>query len=176
VAAATLLLAGCGGSSHTGTPGPGPTSAPAGSPSPPLAELLSVPAIGRLSGRCQPGEAHFTIEFIAAPAATDSVTYRVGSARPRTVNLNPGKTLVWRLAPRKFTTHEPADPISGSPATTIKTTAPITLTISQGTEPHIFRADMRFTVAAAIGGTANCALISSRLSATTYYPGGQPPG
>jgi hypothetical protein len=181
--AAALLLTGCGGSSRKSTtkpatatkPGTATTTAPTRSGLPALAELLSVPATGRLYGRCQPGEGRFTVEFIAAPGATDSVTYRVGSARPRTVNLSPGDVLNWRLAPGRYTMREPADPISRSPATTIKTTVPITLTISQGTEPHVFRASMQFTVAAATGGSTNCALIESRLYATTYYPGGQPP-
>ena len=109
--------------------------------------------------------------------ATDLVTYRIGSARPRTINPGPRQqALTWRLIPGRFTSHEPAGPISRSLATTIKTSAPISLNISQGTEPHIYRVNIRFAVAAADDGTTDCALISTSLDATTYYTGGQPPG
>lgn len=176
---AGLLLAGCGGSSRTGTHQQTTTTTRPASVSSP-AELLSVPAVGRIYGRCKPGDRRWTIEFAAAPnAATDSVTYHIGSARPRTVNINPGNApLTWRLVPGQFTSHEPADPVSSfSPLTAaaIKTTQPISIDITQGTEPHIFRVKIRLAVAAAIGDTTNCALISSTVNATTYYPGGQPP-
>ena len=148
-----------------------PPSAPSS-----LTELLSVPAVGRMYGRCKPGDRRWTIEFAPSNAATDSVTYRIGSARAKTVNTGPGqRALVWRLAPGEFTSHEPSDPTIRSLATTIKTTAPLSVNISQGTEPHIYRVDIRFAVAAAIGDTTDCALISTSLHATTYYPGGQPP-
>lgn len=83
--------------------------------------------------------------------------------------------LVWRLAPGQFTSHEPADPATRFPAATLKTTTPVSLDIKQATEPHIYRVNIRFAVAAATGDTTHCALISTSLNATTYYPRGQPP-
>ena len=140
-----------------------------------MAELLSVPVVGRIYGRCKPGDPSWTIRFIADGSATDGVTYRIGTSRSHSVGVNPGKTLTWDLVPGRFTALEPADPVSHFPATAIKTTVPMTLSISQGTEPHVYRVNLTFAIAAAIGDTDNCALISSTLRATTYYPGGQPP-
>lgn len=185
--AAALLMAGCGGSSSRTTSTPTTTSAPttastatttprgSGGAAPATGELLSIPAIGRIYGRCKPGDRAWTVRFVAGPTATDGVTYRIGTAHPRNVNLDPGKTLTWHLTPGQFTAREPGDPVSHSPATRIKTTTPVTLSIEQGTEIHIYRVNITFSVAAAIGGTTDCALVSSGLRATTYYPGGQPP-
>jgi hypothetical protein len=122
------------------------------------------PAVGRIYGRCRPGDRRWTIEFAPDNVATDSVTYRIRAGRPRTVNTRPSRrALTWRLVPDQFNSHEPADPLTHFPATTIKTTAPVSLDITQGTEPHIYRVNVRFAVAAAIGNTSNCALISTRL-------------
>jgi hypothetical protein len=51
---------------------------------------------------------------------------------------------------------------------------PLRTTIIQGSEPHSFRIDMTLAVTAAIGDTANCALVSTHIQALTYYNGGQP--
>ena len=139
-------------------------------------EVLSVPAVGRIYGRCDPADRRWTIKFSNDAPATDGVTYRIGTGRSQMVAVDPGEVLVWKLVPSRYTSHEPADPISRFPAATIKTTAPVALQIIQGSEPHIYRVAIRFAVAAAIGDTTDCALISSSLSAMTYYPGGQPPG
>lgn len=169
---AALVLAGCGGSSPKRT-GRTKTTTPKSSSVPSSrGELLSVPAVGRIYGRCQPGDRRWTIKFVPAPnSATDSVSYRIGSARRHTLN-TVNDTLTWRLVPDQFKSHEPADPVSGFPAATLKTTAPVSLDIRQGSEPHILVVHIRFAVAAAIGDTNDCALISTSLNATTYYPGG----
>jgi hypothetical protein len=137
--------------------------------------LLSVPVVGRIFGRCNPGDVRWTIEFINQSGATDAVAYRIGNGRSHSVGINPGQTLTLQLAPGQFTSHEPADPAIPFPAQTLKTTVPVSLDIAQGSEPHIYRVKLRFAAAAAIGDTTDCALISSTMSATTYYPGGQPP-
>jgi len=117
--------------------------------------------------------------------ATDSVTYRVGSGRAHSLEVGQGvpasqggPALTLRLVPGRYTSHEPADPsirFMRANATTLKSTEPIFLDVTQGTEPHVYRVRIRLAVAAALGDTTACALISSRLSATTYYPGGRPP-
>lgn len=174
--AATLLLAGCGGSSPRHTGKPQPTEAMAPSAPSTLAELLSVPAVGRIYGRCKPGDRRWTIELAPGNVATDSITYRIGSAQPRTVLTGQGqRALTWQLVPGRFTSHEPIDPTSRSLATTIKTTAPISLSISQATEPRTYRVNVKFAVAAATDGTTHCALVATSLTAATYYSGGQPP-
>jgi hypothetical protein len=73
--AAALSLAGCGGSSHRHTGQP--KTATARPPSTSLTELLSVPAVGRIHGRCRPGDPRWTIESAPSNVATDSVIYRV---------------------------------------------------------------------------------------------------
>jgi hypothetical protein len=176
-----LLVAGCGGAqSKTVTQTKTTTvtttlTTPGHTPGPQRGELLSVPAVGRIYGRCNPGETRWTVTFVNDALATDGVSYRVGSGRARSSTVNPGRTLVLKLTPGRFTSHEPADPVSRLPAAAIKTTAPLSLDISQGTEPHIYQVKVRLAVAAAIGDTTNCALISSSMAARTYYPGGQPP-
>jgi hypothetical protein len=131
--------------------------------------------VGRIFGRCNPGDARWTIEFFNDWVATDAIAYRIGNGRSHSVGIDPGRALTFKLAPGQFTSHEPADPAIRFPAQTLNTTVPVSLDIEQGSEPHIYRVKLRFAAAAAIGDTTDCALISSTMSATTYYPGGQPP-
>jgi hypothetical protein len=176
LAVATLLVAGCGGStSKTSTHVRTVTvPAPVRTPGSPHGELLSVPAVGRIYGHCHPGDPRRTITFLNDSPATDGIVYRADTGRPRTVSIDPGHTLTLKLAAGQFISHEPADPTSRFPAQTLKTTVPISLDITHGSEPHIYRVNVRFAVAAAIGDTTDCALISSTMSADTYYAGGQP--
>jgi hypothetical protein len=161
LAVTAVLLTGCGSSPRTRTDR--------------LGELLSVPAVGRIYGRCSPVERRWTIRFVADANAGDEVTYRVGSARSHSLEIAPGQALTVRLAPNRSITHVPPDPVWRSPAQTLETTVPVVLDISQGTEIHIYRVQAKLAVDAAIGDTADCALVSTSLDATTYYPGGQPP-
>jgi hypothetical protein len=140
-----------------------------------MSELVSVPAVGRIYGRCAPGARTWTLAFVAAPGATDKLQYRIGHVR-RTVQLNPGESATLRMRPGTARKAEPADKLSGQAAATVKTATPVHLIVEQGTEPHIYRVDAALSVAAAVGDTAECALISSSVNATTYYPGGAPPG
>jgi hypothetical protein len=173
LATLTLILGSCGSTSKTLTRTTSRTTPAATTPS---GELLSVPAVGRIYGRCKRGDPRWTIRFEASQIATDRITYRVGSGRSRTVSTEPHlQALTWMLTPGRFPTREPADPAIQFPATTIKTTEPISLDITQGTEPHFYRVKIRFAVASALGDTNDCALVSSSVTATTYYTGGQPP-
>jgi hypothetical protein len=168
VLVAALVLTGCGGGSHPSkTTTPAPRAANPG-------EILSVPPVGRFYGRCPLGAKQFTLTFIAAPNADDGVAYRLGSGPPRTVDVRPRARLTWHLTPRVFTSRQPTDPVTKSPGGPIPTTMPLKLTISQGTEPHIYRVDATIALASAIGDTADCALVASKLSAFTYYNGGAP--
>jgi hypothetical protein len=187
LATAAVVTAGCGGTTLKYAANPRSTKTTAGPAAPAslLGELLAVPAVGRIYGRCEPGAPHWTITFTGAPTATDLVTYRIGAARARTMEIGQGvpaaqgrSELTLRLVPGQFTSRESADPsirFMPANATTLKTTEPISLDITQGTEPHVYRVKIRLALAAAIGDTTDCALVSSRLTATTYYPGGQPP-
>jgi hypothetical protein len=177
-----LALASCGGSSHTTTKTTTTirtttqTATRAAAAPSTTGEFLSVPAVGRIYGTCKPGAPRWPIRFIVTAGANDFVTYRVGGGRPRTVNLDPGRTLTLQLVPGQYKSRQPPDPATHFPAQTIKTTAPVSLSINQGSEPHIYRVDLTFALAAAIGDTSNCALVSSTMRAFTYYPGGQPAG
>jgi hypothetical protein len=134
--------------------------------------VLAVPALGRFYGRCAPGEHEWTLQFVADPAANDVVIYRVGSDHTRRVSVLPRGVLTWHLRPGAFRSRQPSDPVTRSPAVTVLTTMPLRLEISQGTEPHTFRVAAQIALAAAIGDTTNCALVSSRLTALTYFNGG----
>lgn len=134
--------------------------------------MLSVPALGRFFGRCALSEHQWTLQFVATPVANDLVNYRIGSGRTQRANVPPGGVLTWHLTPGAFRSRQPSDPLTHSPAATVPTTMPLTLEISQGTEPHTFRVDAQIALAAAIGDTTNCALVSSRLTALTYFNGG----
>src|SRR5436305_685932 len=100
-----LLLAGCGGSQSKSTTEESATTTtrPARTARPQLAELLSVPAVGRIYGRCAPSQRRWTIKFVNDAAATDGITYRVGSTRPLSVQLDPGQALDWKLEPGRYT-------------------------------------------------------------------------
>ena len=175
--AAFGVLAGCGGSrTLTVTRVTTETvSKPSPVPKVRAGELLSVPAVGRIYARCDPSKGHWTMTFLNDALASDSVTYRIGTQPARRSVVNPGQAVAWTLLPGRYTSREPADKLSGFPAAAIRTTEPVSLDVSQGTEPHIYRVKMRLALAAAIGDTVNCALISSNMVAATYYPGGQPP-
>jgi hypothetical protein len=181
-----LALAGCGGSSHSSSSSPSPTSAtspsstsstptsstPGGTAPPGQSEVLSVPSLGRFYGRCALTEHEWTLEFVADPVANDLVVYRIGSGPPHRAQVPPHGALTWHLRPGAFRSRQPPDPLTRRPASTVRTTLPLTLQISQGTEPHTFRVDAQIALAAAIGDTTNCALVSSRLTALTYFSGG----
>lgn len=172
-----VLVVGCG-DSRTATVTRTDTttiSRPAPASKPRAGELLSVPAVGRIYGRCNPGDARWTITFVNDSPASDGVSSQIGAQRSREHVVNPSQTLAWTLVPGRYISHEPADKRTGFAAAAIKTTEPMSLEIRQGTEPHSYKVTIRLTVAAAIGDTTNCALISSSLQAATYYSGGQPP-
>jgi hypothetical protein len=175
------LVASCGGSSqHTSTTSKTTTTTEtvtrSNAPATSTAELLSIPAVGRIYGTCKPGAPRWPIRFVVTAGANDFVTYRIGAGHARSVNLDPGRSLTLQLIPGQYRSRQPADPVIHSPAQTIRTTLPVTLSINQGTEPHIYRVNITFALAAAIGDTSNCALVSSTMRAFTYYPGGQPAG
>src|SRR5689334_14615863 len=97
--ACVVLVAGCGGArtvtvTRTVT---GTISAQLPVPKPRGGELLSVPAVGRIYGRCTPGAAHWTITFVNDASASDELSSRIGAQRSRDNVVNPTQTLVWTL-------------------------------------------------------------------------------
>lgn len=121
-----------------------------------------------------PGARRWTLRFIDDTGINDFVYYRFGSGPRRKVNLRSSGTLTWRLRPGAFRSHEPADPLTNTSATTVSTTTPLSAVIIQGSEPHIFRLDVTLALASAIGDTSHCAPVASSLRALTYFNGGQP--
>ena len=67
---------------------------------------------------------------------------------------------------------EPGDPISRSPAATIRTTTRLGIVICLGCERHVYRVVALRALAAAIGNTTDCALVASAVTAATYFNGG----
>jgi hypothetical protein len=140
-----------------------------------MSELLSVPAVGRIYGTCAPGARRWTVEFVAAPTTSERFTYRISGSPRLTFKLSPGQVVTLQLVPGAAKRHEPADPVSGYGPSTVPIATPVKLTVEQGSEPRVYRVDVNLGVAAAIGDTSDCALISSTVRASTYYPGGPPP-
>lgn len=51
---------------------------------------------------------------------------------------------------------------------------PLSILLSQGSEPYILRVDARIALAAATGDTTICTPIDAHLSEFTYFNGGRP--
>ena len=132
-----------------------------------------MPAVGRFFGRCPQGARSWTLRFVAEPGTASDEVYELGP-RVRRVQVDPGAAITWHLRSGAFRSREPADPLSHALAATLLTTAPLQLVIEQGTEPHIYRVDIRLALAAAIGDTADCAPVNSQIRALTYFNGTVP--
>lgn len=181
VAASVIALAvtGCGAApSHTHrrmtARAPELASARANRPQPEGREVLGIPSVGRFYGRCAPGARRWILRFVDDAGADDFVHYTFGRRASRWIDVRPSATLSWQLRPGAARSREPADPLTNHPATIVPTTMPLDIVISQGTEPHIYRVEVHLALAAAIGDTAHCALVSSQLRAFTYFNGGAP--
>lgn len=168
-----LVLGACGAQSAQVHHAPQRPRLHTGTSDPRLAEVLSVPEVGRFFGRCAPGSPQWRLRFVNDAGADDLVISGSGKTR-RKADVRPGAALTWELTPGKFRSHEPSDPLTNNPAATVLTTAPLSLVIIQGTEPHIYRIDAEIALAAAIGDTVDCAPVSTTLRALTYFNGGQP--
>ncbi len=172
LAVVALGAGGCSGATRTVsiTRTAPPVTRPATPPAPLPDEVLAVPAIGRFVGRCPRRARRWTLRFIVPPtSATDTISYTVGDGPVRRVNVNPGAAATFRLVAGTVRTPEPADRISAHPATTVATTPPLNLHISQATEPQFLRVDVRLALATIGGGTGQCVLVGSRIDARTYF-------
>jgi hypothetical protein len=63
--------------------------------------------------------------------------------------------------------------MSGHRATTVATTEPLDIHISQATESQFLRLDISLALTAIGGETGQCALAESRVYARTYFNGAQ---
>jgi hypothetical protein len=140
-------------------------------------DVLSLSGLGTFEGRCPRGARSWTLRFVVdVAAATDTVSYRVGAGAVRTVNINPGNALTFHLMPDATKTHEPADRFVPPPgqgrglamAMVVPTTAPLQVSIYQGTEPQTLRADVRLALATIGGESGQCVLVGSSVNAYTY--------
>jgi hypothetical protein len=119
------------------------------------------------------------LRFVARAAATDAVSYRIGRAPARTVEVNPGDSVTFRLASNAARTREPPDrvvPPLGqgrglTRATSVPTTPPLQVRIYQGTEPQTLRADIRLALTTTGGESGQCVLVGSTVNANTYPNG-----
>ena len=114
-------------------------------------------------------------EILAVPAtgASDAITSKIGSGPLRRARVNPGQAVAFRLIPNAAHARQPADPISGHRATTVATTEPLDIHISQATESQSLRLDIKLALTAIGGETGQCALAESRVYARTYFNGPQ---
>jgi len=145
-------------------------------------EVLSLSGLGTFEGRCPRGARSWTLRFVNVDAATDTVSYRVGTGARRTVNVDPGTAITLHLIPDATRTHEPANrfvpplgqgrglamAMAMAMAMTVPTTPPLQATIYQGTEPQTLRADVRLALTAIGGESGQCVLVGSTVNAYTY--------
>jgi hypothetical protein len=166
----SVATAGCGGSTKTVTttvPGRPVTTSSTGS-TPSSDEVLAVPTVGGFYARCPQGAPIWTLRFVAADSATDAISFKLGSGPAKHASVNPGNALTFRLVPNSARTHEPASQLPRLSATTVATTPPLTIEISQGTEPQFLRVDVHLALTTIAGESGRCALAGSSLSARTY--------
>jgi hypothetical protein len=138
-------------------------------------EVLSLAGLGTFKGRCPRGARSWTLRFVVDNAeANETVSYRVGTGPRRTVNVNPGNAVIFRLVPNATMTHEPGfvAPVGQargrSNATSVPTTAPLRALIYQATEPRTLRDDVRLALSTIGGESGQCVLVGSTVKAYTY--------
>lgn len=138
-------------------------------------EVLSLAGLGTFKGRCPRGARSWTLRFVVDNAeANETVSYRVGTGARRTVNVNPGHAVTFRLVPNATMTHEPrfVPPVGQargrSKATSVPTTAPLRALTYQATEPQTLRDDVRLALATIGGESGQCVLVGSTVKAYTY--------
>jgi hypothetical protein len=174
-AAIALVASGCGGSTKTVTVTTrAPSVATSSTTTTASPEVLAVPAVGGFYGRCPRGAGAWILQFATpASSATDTITSKIGSGPLRRAQVTPGHATTFRLTPNAAHVRLPADPMSGHRPTTVATTEPLDIHISQATESQSLRLDIHLALAALGGETGQCALAASRVNARTYFNGTQ---
>jgi hypothetical protein len=174
-AAIAVAAGGCGGSTTTVTVTTrAPSVTTSSTRTSASSEILAVPAIGGFYGRCPRDAGVWTLQFVVpATGASDAITSKLGSGPLRRARVNPGQAVAFRLIPNAAHARQPADPISGHRATTVATTEPLDIHISQATESQSLRLDIKLALTAIGGETGQCALAESRVYARTYFNGPQ---
>lgn len=169
--ALSLATAGCGGATKTVTitvPGRSVTSSST-KPTPASDEVLAVPTVGGFYGRCPRGAPVWTLRFVVpVDSATDAIISKLGGGPVKHASVNPGDSLTFHLVPNSVRTHEPPDRFPRLPATTVATTPPLVVEISQGTEPQFLRVDVHLALTTIGGESGQCALAGSSVAARTY--------
>jgi hypothetical protein len=179
IAVFVSMLSGCGAShkQHAGRTravASGPVVTPASSD-----EVLSLSGLGTFEGRCPRGAHRWTLRFVVTAEATDTLSYRVGTAARRTVNVDPGSAIAINLVPNAARTHEPADgfvpPVGQgrgvATAMSVPTTARLQAVIYQGTEPQTLQADVDLALSTLGGESGQCVLVGTSVNAYTYPNG-----
>jgi hypothetical protein len=137
----------------------------------PTSEILAMPAVGALYGRCPPSEKMWRLELVNNTPATDRLVLRVGGSPTKRVVLQPGYELPWRLPEHAARTPGPGDNPARRSATTIETTQKSRIAVTQATEPHTVRAQITLALAPAGDGSGNCAPVATRINTHTYFNG-----
>lgn len=142
-------------------------------------DVLSISGLGTFEARCPRDASSWTLRFVVTAEATDTVSYSVGAAPPRTINVDPGRAIAIHLVPYAARTNEPADrfvpPIGQergvATALSVPTTTPLRALIYQGTEPQTLRADVDLALSTIGGESGQCILVGSTVRAFTYPNG-----
>lgn len=184
IAVSCVILSACGAHSHRQRASVTRTvtrTVTVGSATNPISanEVLSLSGLGTFEGRCPRGASSWTLRFVVTAGASDAVSFAVGKAAPRTVEIQPGRALTIHLVPYAVRTHEPPDrffpPIGQgrgvATAVSVPTTAPLHARIYQGTEPQELRADVDLALSAIGGESGQCILVGSTVHAYTYPNG-----
>lgn len=170
------MLSGCGGNNKQ-QPRTVTVTSRSVAPSARPDEVLSLSGFGTFQGRCPRDARLWTLRFVVdAAAATDTLSYRIGTSHRRTVNVDPGNTITFHLIPNATRTREPADrfvPPLGqgrglANAMMVPTTQPLQVIIYQGSEPQTLRADVSLALATIGGESGQCVLVGSTVGAYTY--------
>lgn len=172
IAVAVCTLAACGGG-HKQSVRTVTVASPTAAGSARTGDVLTVSGLGTFEGLCPRGGASWRLRFIA-DVATETISYRVGAGVRRTVNVEPGNAITFRLAPGAARSHEPPFvPPRGQPrgltgARTLPTTEPLQATIYQATEPQTLRANVHLALTAVAAESGQCGLVATTVNAYTY--------
>jgi hypothetical protein len=136
--------------------------------------VLSIPTVGGFYGRCPRGAPAWTLRFVVpAASASEIITSTIGGGSAQRTQVDPGQAATFHLTPSAAHARQPADPMSGHRATTVATTQPLDVHISQATEPQSLRLDVHLALTTIGGESGQCALADSRVNARTYDNGPQ---
>lgn len=145
----------------------------------PRDEVLALAGLGRFEGLCPRGATSWTLRFVVPHAASEAISYHLGTGAAHLVTVQPGSSIAFHLVPNATRTREPKQRFipSGQPSgrtgpQSLSTTAPLEALIYQATEPQTLRANVRLALRTTGDESGRCVLVGSRVIAGTYTNSG----